>query len=100
MPWSGVRHLHRSYISRLSQLNWDLVLNAQAFFELSDLQNMVHSCIAYVPNNGEPLEGRSHSTPASSLARHLLHLRGIYPSSPAGGNFWPYSEAEAAAACC
>lgn len=65
MPCSGVRHLHRSYISKLSQLNWDLVLNAQAFFELSDLPNMVHSCIAYVPNHDEPVEGWSRPTPAS-----------------------------------
>jgi hypothetical protein len=62
MPCSGVGHLHRSYISKLSQLNWDLVLNAQAFCELSDLQNMLHSCIAYVPNHGELVEGWSHPT--------------------------------------
>ena len=80
----GVRHLHKSYVSRLSQLNWDLVLNAQAFLEISCLQNRVHTYRALALNHCELVEGWPHPTVASWLARHLLHLRVIYPSSPAG----------------
>lgn len=64
MRCSGVRHLHRSYISsKLSQLNWDSV-NAQEFLEISYLQSRVHSCIVHVPNHSELVEGWSHPTPA------------------------------------